>query len=211
MASGDVNAFAVISRRRGVELRYPWPHSVGDGELFRSIQLAADTPFEDVGTIVATLCDFNGVAPARCALMPIARMVRIYEERRDEPENWIVSGGIEVWVDGELVLGPACCCGLETWREWLAFVEGGAAPWSGHDPDPIIARTLSGAIELGTKGGPSPAQVAPYALRAALLGAERDLRAFVEPLSSWADRVVPRLAASFVSAFVETMLIAAVQ
>jgi|GEM_PF-1977173 hypothetical protein len=221
----NVTASAVVVRCSRVDARYPWPHYIGDlaseedrkrpeetadhpfraGEYLRRISLKADMSFLEIGTVVATLCDYNNVAPARCALWPIARMLKLIARYADEPKVWIVSGGIEVCVGGEHVVGPQCCCGLETWREWQIFTQGGAAPWSGHSPDPLLLRLESGELQLGYEGSPAPMKIAPEALRSALELVEHDLQGFVEALSNWGGRVVPRLSRAFASAFAETM------
>jgi hypothetical protein len=218
-----VTASAVVVRRSQVDARYPWPHYVGDlasdkdrtgaegtpdhpfrtGEYLRRISLKADMSFLEIGTVVATLCDYNSVAPARCALMPIARMLS--EQYIREPRAWVVSGGVEVCVGGEHVVGPQCCCGLECWREWQVFAQGGPAPWTGHSPDALLLRLESGALELGYQDEGAPMTIPPEALRAALDRVEIDLQGFVEALLRWGDRVVPRLSQAFASRFAETM------
>jgi hypothetical protein len=217
----DVVAHAVVVRGRGMDVHYPWPHYVGvrssmeeeprpaetpdhppgDGERMRRIRLTANHSFLETGTVVATLCEYSDVAPGRCALWPMARLLDSFE--RLGP--WIVSGGVEVCVAGRPVIGPECCCGLEKWREWQVFLDGGDAPWCGHDPDPIVRRLESGAIELGYEGGPATTLVAPGALRSALEQMERDLQGFLGALSRWADQVMPRLAPAFVAAFAQSM------
>lgn len=223
----DVTATAVVKRIDGVELRYPWPHYVGAppwkedqqrstgtadhpfraGEHGRRIPLHADMSFLEIGTVVATVCEYNGVLSARCALWPIARMVKFARWCDEEGHTWVVAGGIEVCVDGEPAVGPECCCGLETWREWQAFAAGGAAPWSGHGGDPLLERLASGALRLGYDGSPAEAAtVSPEALRVALEQVERDLQGFIEvSLSRWADQIVPRLSQPFVAAFAKML------
>jgi hypothetical protein len=225
-----VTASAVVTRR-DVGDRYPWPHYVGGysdveaemrvraaagevidagdhpfrfGEAFRSVRLRGDLSALDVGTVVATLCRYENVPPARAAVWPFGRMLRLARRRAEEGAGWIVAGGVEVAVDGAVVVGPECCCGLERWREWIAFAEGGDAPWSGHSPDPWIERLPSGDVALGYDDAPD-AVVTPGALRRALAAAERDLDAFTVALLRWAERVEPRLARRFTDTFADSM------
>lgn len=224
-AMGDVTAHAVVVRRRHIAACYPWPHYIGalpteegkstpdevadhpfrTGELMRTIPLSADMTLLEIGTVVATLCEYNDVLPARCAMLPLARMLRHVHRDPDDPGKWIVAGGIEVCVNGEPVVGPQCCCGLETWREWQRFAGGGNPPWCGHGPDPLLCRLESGELQLGYQDEPAPATMAPETLRAALEGVERDLQGFLGALADWAEQVVPRLAPAFVATFAETM------
>jgi hypothetical protein len=221
-ARTDVTAHAVVVRRGDVDLRYPWPHYVGTwpseegrprsddapdhpfrtGEFFRRIRLVADMSLLDVGTVMATLCDNNQVSPSQCALFPIARLVD--KSKRLGEDAWILTGGIDVYLGGEHVVGPQCCCGIETWREWERFVDGGDAPWCGHSPDAVFHRLESGALELGYVDA-KMAIVSPGALRAALSQVEQDLEGFVTLVARWADEVVPRLASPFVATFAKML------
>lgn len=223
----DVTAIAVVKRIGGVELRYPWPHYIGTfpseedkqrssgtadhpfrtGEFMRRIRLSADMSLLEVGTVMATVCEYNSVSPARCALWPIARMLKQSRRDAEEGQTWVVAGGIELHADGEHVVGPECCCGLEKWREWQVFAAGGDAPWSGHSPDPHFEKLESGELQIGYQGEhlPAPVAISPEALRAALERAERDLQGFIEVLSKWADQVVPRQSRELVTAFAKML------
>ncbi|WP_281419911.1 hypothetical protein [Paractinoplanes toevensis] len=39
--------------------------------------------------------------------------------------------------DGDVVTHPACCVGLDAWRDWLR-VFGGEVIDLGHDPDALV-------------------------------------------------------------------------
>src|SRR5262249_21653571 len=109
------------------------------------------------------------------------------------------AGGIELVAGGKVVIAPGCCCGLEMWREWIDFADGGHPPWCGHDTGYDIERRASGALAV------NDVEVAPSALRAAVARVESDLRAFATLLRHWAAEVAPAVADRFVDAFVRDM------
>lgn len=209
----EVLCRAVIVRSHGVETALPWPHWVGAlpsdearpdfappastshpfrrGEFDRAIALHGALDPLEVGTLVAAIClyQIDTEEPWTGAEDLLSRLL--------EHEAIIVAGGVEVEVDGVVVLTPQCCAGLEQWPEWTAFVAGGPPPWGGHGPDPHIALAPDGRVELGYVGG-ELTRVELSALRAALLTLERDLAGFAERLREWAEGVAPSLAAGLV-------------
>lgn len=203
---------AVVERTDPGGTIFPWPHWVGAwpqdeqeraargaqdplhpfrrGEGMRRIALDGTLDSLEVGTVVATICAYGAreEAGADEDADPTA-ILRVLCER----ERVVVGGGIQVRVDDVVVLRPECCCGLEGWREWIAFANGGAQPWAGHSPYPYVARPAAGMIALGlTKD--SAVQVEAEALRAALQSVEQDLVAFRALLRAWAHSVAPKIA-----------------
>lgn len=209
----EVLCRAVIVRSHGVETALPWPHWVGAlpseearpdftppgsaahpfrrGEFDRALALRGALDPLEVGTLVAAIClyQLDPEEPWPDAEDVLARLL--------EHEAIIVAGGVEVEVDGVVVLTPQCCAGLEQWREWTAFVAGGPPPWGGHSPDPHVALAADGRVELGYVGA-ALTRVERSALQAALLGLERDLAEFVGRLREWAEAVAPRIAGTLV-------------
>jgi len=96
---------------------------------------------------------------------------------------------------------------IEGWREWIAFLDVGAAPpWCGHTPDAFFERLPEERLCFGREGSPGTRlETSSAELRAALRVAESDLVAFKETLEGWvrrmapahADRLVPCLDAAF--------------
>lgn len=113
----------------------------------------------------------------------------------------IATGGVEVEFDGALVFWPQCCAGLEHWREWIDFAEGGAAPWGGHGQEPVIERLPSGKLRIGLEGG-ACAEVEAEALREALRVLEREMAGFAACVARWADEVAPERAEALVGKMV---------
>src|SRR5262249_5798833 len=101
------------------------------------------------------------------------------------------------WSDGEPILLPGCCCGLEDWREWIAFLDAGAAPpWCGHTPDAFFERLPDGRLCFGREGSPGTRlETSSAELRAALRVVESDLVACRGPSEGRGARMPPAHAA----------------
>ncbi|MEU4155454.1 hypothetical protein [Actinoplanes sp. NPDC026670] len=99
----------------------------------------------------------------------------------------IVSGGLQVHDSTTgVTITPGCCCGLETWREWLALPDGDA-PWLGHDPTPTI-QDLGPVLRLwqNAETDGRHVDIPRAALRALLEQAHRDLNDFLLLTGAWA-------------------------
>jgi hypothetical protein len=99
------------------------------------------------------------------------------------------------------VLSPACCCGLETWREWIDFAEGAAQPWwATTGPEPSSAsETVSRSQATAQR-----IELEVQTFRE-LLAVERDLVGFLVTLRRWVGEIAPAQADAFVAA-VDRML-----
>lgn len=217
----------VVVRSQNLGVLLPWPHVCGaypsdedradfvapgdathpyhPGHFLRSIRLDDPDP-RTVGTVMAAICLYNdtvfeeqdddAVPPEHPTMLPLAQILG----RLCEQEEIVVSGGIEVEVDGTVVVSPQCCCGLEDWREWIDFADGGDSPWAGHDPTPRLERLPSGLLAIGYHGTPELVRhVEPAALRSALAEVERNIAAFRDRLADWAAAIAPELAPTLVA------------
>jgi integrase len=128
---------------------------------------------------------------------------------RQLAENFphIAPGGLAA-EDGEDVVFPSCCCGLEAWREWHLLLSKGTSPWLGHDPSPWVeARGEDFLIwpDGGLSGGNSESLTAIHLSRAELAtlleNVERDLRGFVDRLRDWTSALDPEVADPIAAGF----------
>ncbi|MBM80865.1 MAG: hypothetical protein CMJ78_09750 [Planctomycetaceae bacterium] len=93
-------------------------------------------------------------------------------------------------MEGAPPIIPGCCCGLESWREWLEVSSGGKAPWTGHDPSPLIEREED-IIRIWSDGGLGGADAChsiEFTLDQfidALNCVQSDLKDFLEALEHW--------------------------
>lgn len=201
-------------RSHSVDRALPWPHWIGAlpsdesrpefappsspthpfrrGEFLRTMALTGEMDPLEIGTAMAAIALYG--APADEQEAEPASASAIVQGLLDQ-EGVIVGGGIEITIDGAIVVTPECCAGLERWREWIGFADGGAEPWAGHSPDPYIERLASGMIALGYSSQKA-IHVAPEALRAALARVEDEVAAFTVALQAWANSLVPELAAA---------------
>ncbi|WP_299415161.1 hypothetical protein [Acaryochloris sp. IP29b_bin.148] len=110
-----------------------------------------------------------------------------------EAESLVLPGGIQI-VSEEKVIPPSCCCGLETWREWIDFLQTDHSPWLGHDPSPWVERQ-GNSIRIWSDGGTVPTRDAFYMdvsqpeFEKALMRVERELQAFLFSIESWAQDI----------------------
>ncbi len=95
--------------------RKPWP---------RYVRLWRETEPEAVALVVGTLATW-GRESTHWSVEAL---------EREFPGG--VPGGFAALDQGKLI-GPSCCCGLETWQEWLDILTTHRTPWIGHDPAPF--------------------------------------------------------------------------
>jgi hypothetical protein len=103
----------------------PWEWSLTPDDVYRHIPLSGDTTLAEVGAIVATEVNSLQLEHGPTAAEWLDALLA------DGPPT--VSGGV-VASDGEREIGPSCCCGVKSWREWQLFAADGPSPWMGHDP-----------------------------------------------------------------------------
>jgi hypothetical protein len=103
-------------------------------------------------------------------------------------------GGLRVG-DGDVVIDPGCCVGLDEWRDWLRVI-GGEVIDLGHDPDPLIehrgpvVRVWKDGDRLASRPAPGPDEphidIPRHTLPSLLSAVQQDLAGFLTFLHSWA-------------------------
>lgn len=148
--------------------------------------------------LVALLCTYNSPPDKRHGAS-LDELLALHDV--------VAPGGLAA-VGGDVFIPPSCCCGLESWREWLRFVDGGEQPWLGHDPSPWVETTGSGYVVWSDGGlGDAPSgelrsvEFTRHELQQAITEAAADLEGFLEPLTSWAQKVAPHASSSLVERF----------
>lgn len=172
-------------------IRYPpkpWP---------RYIRLWAQTEPEAVALVVGTLATWGRDAEAWSA------------QALEKEFPSAVPGGIAA-VDGETLIGPSCCCGLEDWRQWLEVLATGRSPWMGHDPTPFV-KIQADQVCIWADGGfgGTPRTSVDFSVsgfEAAIGQAARDLAEFEVPLREWLDSHAPKYAESLARQFREQFI-----
>jgi hypothetical protein len=176
---------------------WPWEVPTGWAPSVNSqvwIELHGSTPLVDVARVVARVASYGHDMPD--SAKDAANLIIV-------DHCCAVAGGLIARKDA-LELEPGCCCGLESWRDWIGLRPGSPSVWLGHDPDQGVDCGPDAAV-IGREGR-YPVQIAvDYdELAKAVAGAESDLRAFLDRLRDWAGDVgVPpdELAAGFARTF----------
>ena len=108
----------------------PWP---------RYVRLCRETESEAVALVVGTLLTW-GRESTQWSVEAL---------EREFPGG--VPGGFAAMEHGRFI-GPSCCCGLETWQEWLDVLTIGRSPWMGHGPAPFV-EILGDRVSIWADGG----------------------------------------------------------
>ena len=186
----------VESPERRISTWVPLPDLPGYPEMIR---LSSSSSEAEVAAVVAQLTVYGGTDKTPLTM----------EQLVNEPVR-ILPGGLQA-VSGETVIAPSCCCGLETWREWIDLLKGGGSPWLGHDPAPWVEKLKGSFVVhsdggLGEDGGPVTGVVTQISfsrseLEAAVELVQTDLAGFLMRLEDWARGHKPDFTRAFVSAF----------
>ena len=99
-------------------------------EMFSIIRLSKETTELEARTVIAEIAAYGSDRDIN---------KQPYEIINDlvNDECLIVGGGLKI-VDGEKEIYPGCCCGLESWDEWLEISPENFGLWLGHDHSPHI-------------------------------------------------------------------------
>lgn len=103
-----------------------WP--VANLPAYSWLRLWDGCNHDEVGLFMYALANYG--ADEDEAELNVTETLRTIAER----ELLILPGGLYV-KQGDAIVHPGCCSGLEDWREWY-FVPDGVSPFMGHDPWP---------------------------------------------------------------------------
>ena len=166
------------------EFSCPW--AVSEVLPFSMITLSGEMTYAKIGLVIAQLAKYNQIELTGDRLTVLNQIIAA--------ESLVLPGGIQVTSETQSTISPSCCCGLETWRDWVDFLKTGASPWLGHDPSPWI-ENLGDAIRIWSDGGMQAASKAFHidVLRdrfaKSLILVEQDLQAFLFCVDSWAKEM----------------------
>lgn len=161
----------------------PW--QIPEYTPFSMIRLFGEITSPEVGIVFAQLAEYNQIELANDKQSVLEQIL--------EAESLVLPGGIKV-ISKDKSISPSCCCGLETWREWIMFLETGQSPWLGHDPSPWLERQ-GDLIRIWSDDSIEPVSrvfcidVPRPDFERALILVERDLQAFLYSIESWAQDV----------------------
>jgi hypothetical protein len=168
------------------------------------------TPAE-VGTAVMQIADCNNFEPAEehgpCPTEPLGNFLHGLLTTPD----LYAAGGFRVTDTStdSVFLEPGCCCnGLETWRDWLALLDGTGCAYFGHDPSSVTER-VGNIIRLtsdayGTDGSPV-IELSIDQARRLVAGAQQDLQDFLGLAGNWAEQHLPAHAVAVTAALARAL------
>lgn len=165
------------------EFLCPWP--IPKFKPLSMIHLCGEMTYPEIGLVFAQLAKYNQIELAKKKQTVLEQILEI--------ESLVLPGGIQI-VSEDKVIPPSCCCGLETWREWIDFLQTGHSPWLGHDPSPWVEHQ-GNIIRIWSNGYTEPTRDAFYVevsrpdFEKALICVERELQAFLFSIESWAQDI----------------------
>lgn len=165
------------------EFLCPW--QVAEFKPFSMLRLHGETTYSETGLVFAQLAKYNQIELAIDKQGVLEQILKA--------ENLVLPGGIRL-VSEEKVISPSCCCGLETWREWINFLKTGESPWLGHDPSPWI-ESQGDIVRVWSDGGIEPTtdafhiDISRSRFQRALTLVERELQAFLFCIEGWAQEI----------------------
>lgn len=171
------------------EFSCPW--ETPEFQPFSMIRLHGEMTYQEIGLVFAQLAQYNQIELAGDFLTVLNQII--------EAESLILPGGIQVIDELQNIISPSCCCGLETWREWVDFLKTGETPWLGHDPSPFV-ENRDDVVRIWSDGGIDYSagqfvnnafyiDVSRDRFAKALILVEQDLQAFLFCIDSWAKEV----------------------
>jgi hypothetical protein len=170
-----------------------WPVAeVGDDEIL--VLSGRMTPLE-VGTAMAVIFRYNDIPAA-----PVADLPEPLDRHLAEIGPLVAPGGLRLRdTAAGTEITPACCCGLESWREWGGLLRGEPV-WLGHDPGtemvhtPLRIRLTQQAADARRPTRRNKIEIPRDDLPDLLASAHLSLREFLRLVRRWADRTVPHAA-----------------
>ncbi|NEQ68301.1 MAG: hypothetical protein F6K21_22930 [Symploca sp. SIO2D2] len=162
----------------------PW--EVPEFQPFSLLPVSGEMTYPEIGLVVAQLAQYNQIELTNDKQVVLRDILKA--------EGLVLPGGIQVISEGKKPISPSCCGGLETWREWIDFLQTGDSPWLGHDPSPWM-ENQGYFIRIWSDGGMEPAKNAFYIdvsrsdFERGLRQVEQELQAFLFCIESWAQEI----------------------
>lgn len=196
-----------------------WP--VAEIEPFGFLPLSGSLSPAEVGTAVMRIADCNDIDPDSDSDSDSDsdgdRPPRPADARASYLHGLLTfdtlfaAGGLRVTdTSTGVTFLPGCCDGLEDWRDWHQFLDGGDLLGFGHDPESPLAERTGDTVRLtvNAEQSDSPVIELPVTeLRHLLTGVEHDLTDFLTLAADWASRHVPDHATPVVAALARVLAI----
>jgi len=170
-----------------------WP--VAEIEPFSFLPLSGELSPAEVGTAVMRIVGCNDSDPDGDRPPRPADPLGSFLHGLLTFDSLYAAGGLGVTdTSTGVTFLPGCCDGLEDWRDWHRFVDGGDLLAFGHEPVSPIAERFGDTVRLTVNDDQSDSPVIELSvtgLRRLLAGAERDLTDFLALAADWVRRYLP--------------------
>ncbi|WP_319115504.1 hypothetical protein [Streptomyces caniscabiei] len=185
-----------------------WP--VSEHESYGYLVLDGRLTPAQVGTAVMRIADCNDFEPEEehgpCPTDPLGAFLHGLLTMPDLH----AAGGFRVTdrATATVHVEPGCCCGLETWRDWLEVLDGSGFSGFGHDPSSAAERvgdTVRLTFDADAKDGSPVIELPVDDVRALVTGAQQDLRDFLGLAGDWAEQHLPTHAAAVTAALARSL------
>lgn len=185
-----------------------WP--VGEHESYGYLVLGGGLTPEEVGTAVMRIAECNDFEPEEehgpCPIDPLGTFLHGLLTMPD----LFAAGGFRVSDNATdtVFVEPGCCCGLETWRDWLEVLDGTGYAGFGHDPSSVAERvgdTVRLTLDVYGEKGNAVIELPVDLVRTLVTGAQRDLQDFLSLAGTWAEQHVSAHAAAVTAALARAL------
>ncbi|MFE7275775.1 hypothetical protein [Streptomyces sp. NPDC057623] len=170
-----------------------WP--VAEIKSFGRLPLSGELSPAEVGTAMMRIAGCNDIDPDGDRPPRPAAALDSFLHGLLTFDNLFAAGGLRVTDHSTgVTFLPGCCDGLEDWRDWYQFVDGGSLLRFGHDPVSPVAERFGDTVRLTVDAEQSDSPVIELSvaeLRDLLAGAERDLADFLALAADWSARHLP--------------------
>ncbi|MFD9883424.1 hypothetical protein ACFWZT_18415 [Streptomyces alboflavus] len=170
-----------------------WP--VAEVEPFDFLPLSGGLSPAEVGSAVMRIASCNDVVPDSDGPPRPVDALGSFLHGLLNYDPLFAAGGLRVTdTSTDVVFLPGCCDGLEDWRDWYQFLDGGSLLGFGHDPSSPVAERFGDTLRLTVNADQSDSPVIELSLaelRHLLAGVERDLADFLTLAADWASRHLP--------------------
>ncbi len=150
------------------------------------IRLCGEMTYPQIGLVFAQLAQYNQIELTADRQTVLRQILK--------EKSLVLPGGIQVVCQKRGTISPSCCCGLETWREWIDVLKTGTSPWLGHDPSPWV-EIQGDVVRVWSDGGITRVSNAFHIdisrthFEESLILVKRDLEGFLFSSESWAREI----------------------
>ncbi|MFD4909111.1 hypothetical protein [Kitasatospora purpeofusca] len=188
-----------------------WP--VAGVEPFAFLPLNGELSPAEVGTAMMSIIGCNDIDPDGDRPPRPTDPLESFLHGLLTFDDVVAAGGLRVVDDSTgAVFLPGCCDGLEDWRDWHVFLDGGSLLGFGHEPVSPLAERFGDTVRLtvnAEQNGSPVIELPVTELRRLLANAERDLADFLVLATDWVRQHMPEHSEPVIAALVRVLCLPA--